>query len=391
MKWFSMKILRILLRTLVLIPLAAIVYFVILVIRLLHPISSHTDFKQTKPYKWNKVQLGRNTVSGDGSGYHMYSKRGGSNNLIIYFSGGGMAWDARSAFSPTGITSLVKKNSFGYYFNNIPMYILVSLHGIFDNKKAENPFRGWNIVYIPYSTGDMHIGNSITAYTHKGRIKEIHHNGKYNTLACLDWIYESFENPDKIMVCGDSAGAFAAPYWVNTIAGHYRDSRIFCLSDGAHLRSRNWPAIIDGIWKCEFEDTFGYKPTDDPLAEAFINTADNNILIMHTNTLYDRTLASYQADINNEPKGRTEYIHRWSKDMLNTVSRLTKSTPNYHFYLTKYGYYRFRYSTPHTLTRYPRFYKANEGGISFTKWLDDIINRGNSYDVGADYLAKPEI
>jgi hypothetical protein len=32
------------------------------------------------------------------------------------------------------------------------------LQGVFDESNAANPFKGWNMVYIPYCTGDVHFG-----------------------------------------------------------------------------------------------------------------------------------------------------------------------------------------------------------------------------------------
>ena len=44
-----------------------------------------------KPFKWYEVPLGKDCVCADGSKFAMYVKDGTCNNLLIHFSGGGMA------------------------------------------------------------------------------------------------------------------------------------------------------------------------------------------------------------------------------------------------------------------------------------------------------------
>lgn len=52
------------------------------------PVTTTPVIAEVKPYEWNKVRLGGNALSSDGSEYFIWNKTGETNNWIIFFSGG---------------------------------------------------------------------------------------------------------------------------------------------------------------------------------------------------------------------------------------------------------------------------------------------------------------
>src|SRR5688572_10752123 len=64
--------------------------------------------------QWMKIDLERELVCSDGAPYDIFVQRGDSNNLMIYFAGGGAAWDAESASAPL---TMVTPN--GYYMPRV--------------------------------------------------------------------------------------------------------------------------------------------------------------------------------------------------------------------------------------------------------------------------------
>ncbi len=144
------------------------------------------SFEQTEAYTWNKVNLGDSCQCSDGSDYWIYTKKGKSDNLIIHFQGGGACWDDASCTSP-----LVLNPKTGFYFPRINEWLFKAFfsHGILENSLDVNPFKDWNIVFIPYCTGDLHIGNTENVYTDKnGKMKTVKHNGKINVTKALEWV-----------------------------------------------------------------------------------------------------------------------------------------------------------------------------------------------------------
>src|SRR4051812_49880618 len=66
-----------------------------------------------------------------------------SDKLILYLEGGGACFNASSCYA--------NSSSFGADdFEQVKS----RAGGIFNLTRAENPFAGWNVVYVPYCTGD---------------------------------------------------------------------------------------------------------------------------------------------------------------------------------------------------------------------------------------------
>ncbi|KAE9328159.1 hypothetical protein PF008_g16232 [Phytophthora fragariae] len=94
--------------------------------------------------------------------------------------------------------------------------------GVLDRSLEDNMFKDWNIVFIPYCTGDIHIGNRVTAAYESGievllgnsqclgLDYAMHMNGYNNTVAVLDWALENFPEVDDLIVGGESAGSLGA-------------------------------------------------------------------------------------------------------------------------------------------------------------------------------------
>jgi len=121
--------------------------------------------------------------------------------------------------------------------------------------------RDWSFVYIPYCTGDIHMGSATKTYSNAGNPNvpatfAIQHRGFDNFMVVLDWITKNFDGPKNILVTGSSAGGYGASAnfpWVQT------PIECACLRDrrrepGRHhecirhrqsrsrvLESRSWP------------------------------------------------------------------------------------------------------------------------------------------------------
>ncbi|RLN87638.1 hypothetical protein BBJ28_00001118 [Nothophytophthora sp. Chile5] len=94
--------------------------------------------------------------------------------------------------------------------------------GVLNRSLESNMFKDWNIVFIPYCTGDIHIGNRVTAAYESGievllgnkqclgLDYAMHMNGYNNTMAVLNWALENYPDVDNLIVGGESAGSLGA-------------------------------------------------------------------------------------------------------------------------------------------------------------------------------------
>ena len=102
--------------------------------------------------------------------------------------------------------------------------------GIFDFADARNPFADYSVVYVPYCTGDVHIGNLTTEYAPG---LTVHHNGYVNGTAALDHLAAAFPDATDVVVIGESAGSIAAPLYAGLVSDRLPDAGITVLADGS--------------------------------------------------------------------------------------------------------------------------------------------------------------
>jgi hypothetical protein len=102
--------------------------------------------------------------------------------------------------------------------------------GIFDFADERNPFADYSVVFVPYCTADVHIGNATTKY---GPGLTVYHKGYLNGTAALDHLAATFPGATDIVVIGESAGSIAAPLYAGLVSDRLADARITVLADGS--------------------------------------------------------------------------------------------------------------------------------------------------------------
>ena len=107
---------------------------------------------------WHMVPLGPTTVSGDGSEYGLYVRRGSSPNLVVHFSGGGACWDDHSAarpITPLRVARGYTRDLRAFWMRSLTRLFPAGLTGLANRRDASNAFRDWTIVHVPYTTGGV--------------------------------------------------------------------------------------------------------------------------------------------------------------------------------------------------------------------------------------------
>ncbi len=172
---------------------------------------------------WTKVNPGGETSCSDGSDFFLMTHKGDPEKLLFFLEGGGGCSESQSC-DPLGE----------------PTY-KITLHGqsdpdtgIFDLDQPDNPFSDYSMVYVPYCTGDVHLGLNDTEYKREnGTVFTIRHRGAANVMASLEHTYETFPDARTIFVTGASAGAIPTPFYASYLADHYSEADIAALGDGA--------------------------------------------------------------------------------------------------------------------------------------------------------------
>jgi hypothetical protein len=194
---------------------------------------SSASHAQTAAPAWQRVDPGGSTTCADGSAYHFFVRHGDSERLTVFFQGGGACWSGATC-DPEGHPS---------YRPSLDGMGAPPADGVFAAHRAENPLANDTVLFIPYCTGDVHLGDRTQRYRlpvgsrHPGRTLRIEHKGAVNAAAALDWLDGWFARraavPTRIVVAGSSAGAIAAPFYAARLAAGAPASRVSVLADGA--------------------------------------------------------------------------------------------------------------------------------------------------------------
>jgi hypothetical protein len=134
-------------------------------------------------------------VCADGSPTGIAILPGSADAVLVYLAGGGACWSEAECEALTR-------------FGRPEFEFLQTFAGgtVFDRTLAGNPFATWTIVFVPYCTGDVHLGDAEGVYG--GEIWQ--HRGYPNLVAAVDRIAADVPRPRQAVVAGSSAGGFGA-------------------------------------------------------------------------------------------------------------------------------------------------------------------------------------
>lgn len=349
---------------------------------------------EVRDKEWHTIPFKGNTMCSDGSEFAIFVRKGASKNLVIYFSGGGACWDDTSCGQPISLMSAFDGDSRvlkSFYLPSLLRFFPKAMGGLGDTENPMNAFRDWNFVFIPYCTGDLHIGNVTNTYTFDGEKFEIHHNGRNNSLSALEWVFSNFKEVDKLMVAGESAGAYGSAFWTPYVADHYSGKKIYQLSDGALMTSNRWKEILDTVWKSESKRFLGFQIGKDIFEDALVHRSDSvkrQIKYLHSNTLYDDVLTKFSASLNHFPTHSNRFIDEWSGNTRASMNRLSQAGIDYNYFITNWGYDSLRHATQHTITTNESYYTINADGISYAEWLKKNVIDDKHLSLGKKLLEK---
>ncbi|MCR4903114.1 MAG: pectin acetylesterase [Butyrivibrio sp.] len=341
---------------------------------------------------WYRLSLPE-CLSGDGSEYYIYVKKADPSKLCIFLSGGGVAWNEYTAARPvTG--AKVAAGEPNYYWNNLrPFTQVMNINvGITDNLNPLNPFRDWSFVVITYATGDFHVGNNDFSYkAEDGSQQVLHFHGHLNFNKSMEAAVKLFPNPSKMLIAGNSAGAFAVPAVAGEIADDYyskcRD--ITLLSDSGQLLYKNWRKTARTIWKSD-EKIWKCINSDNITVDWYRALCENHgdrFRFLYSSSIRDYLLSAYYNDIINRKYKTDSKVQDLFYEQLHVMlDQLREINPEFKFFLNDWKLPLVTMGgTVHTSVREFYFATKHVAGISMAKWLSDAVN-GKEYDVGMHLL-----
>jgi len=345
--------------------------------------------------KW-QMKVVEGAICSTGKPYTVSFRKGTSNNLLVMFQGGGMSWNEYTADRPLSVSALLGLAE-GYYINRMMNATINMTHvGLLKINDERNPFHDWNILNVPYSTADFHLGDNEFHYTAgNGKEKILYHHGYKNMEKILEVLHEEFpESPEKLMIMGSSAGGFGVLYYAPLIAALYPwCANVTVYSEATHISTPLWKSITQDVWKIP-ADLQNYVESDNLIYDLFRYARDNmpeGTKFLHSNSVWDRDLTRFL----NKLRGREmavspEGLQEFHRSLLPVEKQLKKDIPNLHYYLTDYNKNAKDGTTPHTFAGHPELlYTPMQDGISLADWLyqatEDVLQ-----DVGEKFLTDEE-
>jgi hypothetical protein len=205
---------------------------------LINPDEYQDGFSPALYRTWQTIQLAPETgaVCGNGSPYKFFVNRVPStSNTVVYFEGGGACWDydrcSRSARNRDGIP-----DDYMRLLNPAASLVspfVVRLHPL-DRVKTQD----WNMVYVPYCTGDVHFGDTVAVYEDPdGQADPLiwHHNGFRNVRAVMAWLRENLPRSGQMLSTGCSAGGVGSLTSYHPLRRDLGATRGFLINDSGPI------------------------------------------------------------------------------------------------------------------------------------------------------------
>lgn len=166
-------------------------------------------------YKWESVEMPASTGAscGNGTPYRIFVNRTPkTSKTVVMFEGGGACWAKGPCNGEGGL--LGASNPKGVPANYMSSLTMAAYGLVTPFTSRVNPFtsiqtQSWNIIYVPYCTGDVHTGNKTGVYPDADPTKPALtylHRGARNGEALANWIAQNMPKPDHLLVTGFSAG-----------------------------------------------------------------------------------------------------------------------------------------------------------------------------------------
>ncbi len=167
---------------------------------------------------WERIMPGGDCQCANGSEFSFWVREASHDTVLVYLQDGGACFSVE--------TCAADSDAYNTTVNEGP----TGAGGIFDFADERNPFADYSIVYVPYCTGDVHLGNTSTDYAAG---LTVHHKGYVNGTAALDYVAANAPDASDVVVVGESAGSIAAPLYAALVSDRLPDARITALADGS--------------------------------------------------------------------------------------------------------------------------------------------------------------
>ncbi|TGM95630.1 pectin acetylesterase [Leptospira dzoumogneensis] len=366
--------------------------------------NTNTSYQNNRPYSPKCFGNAGNTK------FYFFRKTVSANNkkLLINFMGGGACWSNDNCFGKNTTT-------FFNFLNDVPdLFVKVAFQGILDAGNSSNPLKDYDVLFIPYCTGDLHIGSSDVATYDDPYVASdppvYSHRGHDNVLSVLKYIQSNYTQVTDVVVAGQSAGGYGAVLNYPHIRQVFSDGTKFTsLTKMSLVADASNGAVINGFFTSIVRDKWGSAQNmpDWAVGSSYLNGSSPSI-----QDYISKITVKYPDDVIGQYTAAFDSTQRWFFNVMGIIAGPTSysdsssyfgpgdardvpdlpkdvSTPsncnwainanNAMLNTTGSNYYYYRAPGDiHTITTSDTMYGLVSNGVNFNTWLKSIVSNVGS-------------
>jgi hypothetical protein len=315
------------------------------------------------PGAWNELATGGETLCSRGTPYAFWVRPGTTNRVVLDFIGGGACWNA--------LTCSVAGSLFSEDVEGVRQAVEANQpEGIYDHDRADNPLGdAWHVI-VPYCTGDIHWGDSVTTYGEGADAVTIHHKGAVNSRAVLAWVFENFAAPEQVFVTGCSAGSYGSLLWSAHVMEHYPTTRVVQFGDsGAGIITQDFFQNSFPSWNAE--PAFpAWIPALDPASIDLASKQLSDLYVGVSNHYPAQTMSQYNT-VRDETQvfffkamgGADEAA--WTAAMQASIDDIESRASRFASFTAP--------GDQHCILPYDNFYTVEADGVRLVDWIASMI------------------
>jgi Pectinacetylesterase len=205
---------------------------------------------------WTWVEIPASTCR-DGSPAGYYYRLGKSKELLVYLNGGGACADP--FFCGLNPVNVDQDLPIELLIGGTPNLLLgpnasrqiAPNEGIFKKDDARNPVRDWNMIYVPYCSGDIHAGSRRNVQV-PGVNGVQQFMGFVNYGLFLQSFGPGFQNAGTVLLTGSSAGGFGTLINFDRTQEYFKSAgaKVLAVTDsGIPFRDQYMATCLQKKWR----------------------------------------------------------------------------------------------------------------------------------------------
>ncbi|MBR3423716.1 MAG: hypothetical protein IKG80_04430 [Clostridia bacterium] len=346
--------------------------------------------------KWYTVPV-EGAVSSDGSRWRGIIKKGSSDNLLVFFIGGGLSVDSFSAARSHHRPDSEGNGFYSPYLSegSVEEEKRLTGEGITADDPS-NPFHDWTVIMPAYTTGDLDIGTSEREYTDlDGRKRTIFYHGYTDYIAFLEKatgiLGRSFSD---LVVAGYSAGGFSASLLFDDTVSRLDISGSRCVVVDSSLFVLDWRRVLADEWESP-EHIREISKTDDLAYDGIKHLSDKyggDVRIVFCCSVRDYALSQVQVyydglHFDMPTEATPDAADRFQERLKAEVAKIEKNVPCASVYLWDNLAVEKGHITRHTGTNNDVFLRKMGNGISLCECIENAL-AGKTGVWGKEFLEK---